>query len=205
MSSMGGAIGTKLPSMPWQLVQKLAVFTLALLPFLLLLHSLLTGQLGPNPIDTLTDQTGTYAIRLILISLMLTPLRWLVKDTWPIRFRRMIGLFAFFYASLHLSTYLLLDQQFDVAAIWSDLSERPYIVAGTVAFFIMLPLAITSNRIMVRRLGPRWMSLHRWVYIAATAAVVHYVWLAKGDLIEPFVYLSILLILFSYRLVKTLR
>lgn len=205
MSLQSGTVSAKLSSIPWQSAQKPLVFVLALLPFLLLLQSLLAGELGPNPIDTITDLTGTYAIRMLLISLMLTPLRWLLKNTWPIRFRRMLGLFAFFYALLHVTTYLLLDQQFDVAAIWSDLLERPYIIAGTVAFLILLPLAITSNRRMVKRLGKRWMSLHRWVYIAGTAAVVHYVWLAKGDLIEPFVYLAILFLLYSYRLVKTLR
>ncbi|MFT6302201.1 MAG: sulfoxide reductase heme-binding subunit YedZ [Granulosicoccus sp.] len=205
MSLHSGVLGAKLSSVRWQSALKPAVFVLALLPFLLLLQSLLTGQLGPNPIDSITDQTGTFAIRMLLISLSLTPLRWILKNTWPIRFRRMMGLFAFFYASLHVTTYLLLDQQFDVAAIWSDLSERPYIVAGTVAFLILLPLAVTSNRRMVKRLGTRWLSLHRWVYIAGTAAVVHYVWLAKGDLIEPIVYLLLLLVLFSYRLIKTLR
>lgn len=198
-------VRARLPRFRWQSLQKPIVFIAALLPFLFLLQSLLTGQLGPNPIDTLTDQTGTLAIRMLLISLMLTPLRWLLKDTWPIRFRRMIGLFAFFYATLHVATYFVLDQQFDIGAVWSDLSERPYIVAGTIAFLIMVPLAITSNNYMVRRLGRRWMSLHRAVYIAGLAVVVHYVWLAKGDLIEPIVYLLLLLILFSYRLVKTIR
>lgn len=198
-------VRARLPQFRWQSLQKPAVFFAALLPFLLLLQSLLTGQLGPNPIDTLTDQTGTLAIRMLLISLMLTPLRWLLKNTWPIRFRRMMGLFAFFYASLHVTTYLLLDQQFDIAAIWDDLSERPYIVAGTIGFLIMVPLAVTSNKWMVKRLGRRWMSLHRAVYIAGLAVVVHYVWLAKGDLIEPIVYLVMLLFLFSYRLIKTLR
>lgn len=205
MSPHSAAVGGRLSTIRWQLALKPLVFIAALLPFLLLLQSLLTGQLGPNPIDTLTDQTGTLAIRLLLISLMLTPLRWVLKNTWPIRLRRMLGLFAFFYAALHVATYLLLDQQLDMAAIGSDLSERPFIVAGTVAFLILLPLAITSNRRMVRKLGTRWLSLHRWVYIAGTAAVVHYVWLAKGDLIEPIVYLVLLLALFSYRLVKTLR
>lgn len=205
MTLHSDALSARLSAVRWQPAFKPIVFGLALLPFLLLLQSLLTGQLGPNPIDTLTEQTGTLAIRMLLISLMLTPLRWLLKNTWPIRFRRMLGLFAFFYAMLHVTTYLLLDQQFDVLAIWSDLSERPYIVAGTVAFLILLPLAITSNRRMVKRLGARWLSLHRWVYIAGTAAVVHYVWLAKGDLIEPFVYLGLLVVLFSFRLIKMMR
>ena len=198
-------VRARLPRFRWQLLLKPSVFIAALLPFLFLVQSLLTGQLGPNPIDTLTDQTGTLAIRMLLISLMLTPLRWILKDTWPIQLRRMMGLFAFFYASLHVTTYFALDQQFDLAAVWADLSERPYIVAGTIAFLIMVPLAITSNKRMVRRLGKRWMSLHRAVYIAGLAVVVHYVWLAKGDLIEPVVYLALLIVLFSYRLVKTLR
>ena len=205
MSSHSEVIRRGLPSFGWKWAQKPVVFFLALLPFLLLVLSLLTGQLGPNPIDTLTDQTGTLAIRMLLISLMLTPLRWLLKNTWPIRFRRMMGLFAFFYAALHVTTYFALDQQFDLAAIGSDLLERPYIMAGTVAFLILLPLAITSNRRMVKRLGARWLSLHRWVYIAGAAVVVHYVWLAKGDLIEPFVYLALLIVLFSHRLVKMMR
>lgn len=188
-----------LPS-PW----KAMVFIAAIAPFLYLVQALLTGALGPNPIDALTDQTGTLAIRFLLISLSLTPLRWLIKQTWPIRFRRMLGLFAFFYALLHVSIYLVLDQQLDLAAVWDDLVQRPYILAGTVAFLILVPLAVTSTQAMVRRLGRRWMSLHRGVYVAATAAVVHYVWLAKGDLVEPLVYLAILLLLLSGRLVKNL-
>lgn len=178
---------------------------LALAPFVYILHALFTDQLGPNPIDTLTDQTGTLAIRMLLISLALTPLRHVLKSTWPLRFRRMLGLFAFFYALLHVTVYLALDQQFDPGAIWEDLAERPYIMAGTLAFLLLLPLAVTSTRKMVKRLGRRWTLLHRSVYIAAAAVIVHYVWLAKGDLIEPFVYLGILLLLFSYRLLKTIR
>ena len=116
----------------------------------------------------------------------------------------MLGLFAFFYAMVHVSIYLLLDQQLDLAAIGDDLLDRPYILAGTVAFLLLIPLAATSTRKMVMRLGRRWSVLHRSVYLAGTAAVVHYVWLAKGDLIEPFVYLTVLLWLLGYRLVKSL-
>lgn len=192
------------PRVGWQALLKVVVFISALLPFLLLVQALLAGHLGPNPIDELTDQTGTLAIRFLLISLALTPLRYLLRNTWPLRFRRMMGLFAFFYALLHVTIYVGLDQQLDLAAIWEDLAERPYIVAGTTAFVILVPLAVTSPKAMVRRMGKRWLSLHRWVYIAATAAVVHFVWLAKGDLIEPFVYLWILLVFFSFRVLKTL-
>jgi len=194
-----------MPAFRWQVLLKPLVFLCALAPFIYLVLSLLTGQLGPNPIDPLTDQTGTLAIRMLLISLALTPLRWILKNTWPIRLRRMLGLFAFFYAVLHVSIYVGLDQQLDVGAIWEDLSERPYILAGTVAFLVLIPLAITSTKGMARRLGKRWLSLHRFVYIAGAAAVIHYVWLAKGDLIEPLVYLVVLLLLFSYRLVKMMK
>jgi len=184
---------------------KPAVFLSALIPFIYLVWALLTGRLGPNPIDSLTDQTGTLAIRILLISLAVTPLRHILRQTWPLRFRRMLGLFAFFYAMLHVLIYTVLDQQLDIALIWEDLSERPYILAGSTAFILLVPLALTSTKAMVKRLGRRWLSLHRAVYIAGTAAVVHYVWLAKGDLIEPFIYLVILLFLFSYRLVRLMK
>ena len=184
---------------------RLLVFTVALIPFAYLVFALFTGKLGANPIERLTNETGEWAIRFIMISLSLTPLRGLLKNAWPVKLRRMLGLFAFFYAFLHFCIYFLLDQQFDLLAVWRDLNERPYILAGFTAFLIFLPLAATSTRGMARRLGRRWASLHRWVYLAATAAVVHYVWLAKGDLIEPFVYLGILFILLSYRFVKLLK
>jgi len=189
----------------WSKLAKPLVFSAALAPFIYLVWTLLTGGLGPNPIDILTDNTGTLAIRMLLISLCVTPLRYLLKQTWPLRFRRMLGLFAFFYAFLHVSIYMVLDQQLDISLIWEDLAERPYILAGTVAFLLLLPLAITSTRNMVRRLGKRWTLLHRGVYLASTAAVIHYVWLAKGDLIEPFVYLGLLMLLLGYRFVNILR
>ena len=173
-------------------------------PFFYLLWALFTGQLGPNPIDALTDQTGTLAIRMLLVSLSMSPLRHLLKRSWPLRFRRMLGLFAFFYAALHVSVYAVLDQQLSLAYIWEDLAERPYILAGTVAFLVFIPLAFTSTRKMVKRLGARWSLLHRGVYLGSTAAVVHYVWLARGDLLEPFVYLIAVIMLFSIRLVKIL-
>ncbi len=180
------------------------VFLVALIPLVSLVYSLLTGQLGPNPIEVLTDETGEWALRFIVLGLLLTPLRIWLKKPWPVQLRRMIGLFAFFYVVVHFSIYLFLDQQLDLAAIIADVIERPYITAGTVAFLILIPLAITSNRRMVKRLGKKWQSLHRWVYIAACAAVVHYVWLAKGDRIEPFVYLAIVMFLLVVRLKRVI-
>lgn len=204
--SIQGTIFRGLPAaFRWPSLVKPVVFTLALAPFAYLVQALFSGALGPNPIDTLTDITGTLAIRMLMISLSLTPLRWLLKATWPLRLRRMLGLFAFFYVILHVSIYVGLDQQLDLAAIWDDLAERPYILAGTVAFLILIPLAATSTRAMMRRLGKRWSSLHRGIYLAGTAAVVHYVWLAKGDLVEPLVYLAVLLVLLAWRLIKLLR
>ena len=191
--------------MPWGKLAKPLVFLLAVSPFLFLVQALFADQLGPNPIESLTHHTGTLALRMLMISLALTPLRYLLRQTWPLRFRRMLGLFAFFYAVLHVTIYLVLDQQLEIALIWEDLAERPYILAGTTAFLLLLPLAATSTRRMVKRLGRRWSLLHRAVYLASTAAVVHYVWLAKGDLIEPFVYLGILIVLLGYRFFRLLR
>ncbi len=202
---MPAAVADRLPALGWQSVVKPSVFIACAVPFLLLLQALFSGALGPNPIDELTDRTGTLAIRMLLISLALTPLRGVLKKTWPLRLRRMLGLFAFFYAFVHVSIYLVLDQQLALGAIWEDLLERPYIMAGTVAFLILIPLAMTSTRGMVRRLGKRWLALHRGVYLAAAAVVVHYVLLAKGDLVEPFVYLGVLMVLLGYRFVRLLR
>ena len=205
MSATDADARANMGSFRWQWWLKPAVFLAALGPFLYLLHGVLGGHLGPNPIDTLTDQTGTIAIRMLLVSLSLTPLRWLLRRSWPVKLRRMLGLFAFFYAFLHVCIYLVLDQQLELGLIWSDLAERPYIVAGTVAILVLIPLALTSTKAMVRRLGRRWSALHRGVYIAGAAAVIHYVWLAKGDLIEPLVYVALLLVLLGYRLIKQLR
>jgi len=188
-----------------QALLKPVVFLLSLAPFLWLVFALLSNRLGPNPIEAITDETGEMGLRFLVITLSLTPLRWILKQTWPLRLRRMLGLFAFFYVCVHFLTYLVLDQQLDLRAIIDDLVERPYVLAGTTAFCILLPLAVTSTRGWVKRLGRRWQSLHRWVYIAATASIVHYIWLARGDLIEPFVYLGILLVLFVYRLAKAVR
>jgi len=181
---------------------KPVVFALLSMPFIWLVYALLTSQLGANPIEAITDFTGEWALRILLLSLAMTPLRMLLKKPWPIRLRRMIGLFAFFYVLTHLATYLVLDQQFDMGAILSDILERPYITAGSISLLILVPLALTSTKGMMKRLGKRWTSLHRLVYIAATAAIVHYVWLTKGDQMEPLVYLVVLLVLMLFRVKK---
>ncbi|MBX2825057.1 MAG: sulfoxide reductase heme-binding subunit YedZ [Gammaproteobacteria bacterium] len=180
------------------------VFVLALVPMALLVWSVVSGDAGPNPIEYLEKSTGEWSLRFLWLSLLLTPLSEWFKTAWPVRIRRMIGLYAFFYVGVHFCIYLVLDQSLDLGAIWLDLVERPYITAGFAALLILLPLAITSNRYMVRKLKQRWKSLHRWVYIAAIAAILHYIWLAKGDRIEPLVYLGLLIVLLGYRVQKLL-
>jgi len=181
------------------------VFSLALVPMINLVWSVFNGAAGPNPIEYLEKSTGEWSLRFLWFSLFLTPLADIFKALWPIRIRRMIVLFAFFYVVVHFLIYMVLDQSMDFQAILTDFVERPYISAGLVALLILLPLAVTSNRYMVSKLMQRWKTLHRWVYFAAIAAILHYVWLAKGDQIEPLVYLALLLVLLGYRVHKLLR
>jgi len=194
--------GQTMKSLLMKSMLKPVVFVLLSMPFIWLVYALSTNQLGANPIEAITDFTGEWALRILLLSLAMTPLRMLFKKPWPIRLRRMVGLFAFFYVITHLATYLVLDQQSDLSAILSDILERPYITAGTVAFLILIPLAVTSTKGMMKRLGKRWVALHRLVYVAATAAVVHYVWLTRGDQIEPMIYLIVLFVLMLFRVKK---
>ena len=179
---------------------KLLVFVLSLLPAAGLAAGLFTGGLGANPVEALTHSTGEWALRFLLLTLAVTPLRRLTGYGSLIRLRRMLGLFAFFYAVLHLSTYVALDQFFDAAAIVKDVVKRPYITAGFLGFVLMAPLAATSTAGMIRRLGGRrWQQLHRLVYPCAIAAVVHFLWLVKADLTEPLLYAGVLTALLGYR------
>jgi methionine sulfoxide reductase heme-binding subunit len=175
------------------------VFLLCLVPLGLLVAGAIAGGLGANPVEAITHTTGEWALRLLLVTLAMTPLKRLVGHPWPIRFRRMLGLFAFFYACLHLSAYLWLDQGFDGQAILEDLVKRPYITVGFAAFVLLVPLALTSTRVMVRRLGRRWQVLHRAVYAVAILGVLHFAWLVKADLFEPAVYALILCALLAAR------
>ncbi len=186
---------------PDRLVQiaKPLVFLLCLAPLALLVVQTVTDDLGANPVETITHVTGAWALRLLLVTLAMTPMKRLIGQPWPIRFRRMLGLFAFFYAALHLLTYLWLDQGFDGQAILEDLVKRPYITLGFTAFVLLLPLALTSTRAMVRRLGRRWKTLHRAVYAVAMLGVLHFAWLVKADLFEPATYGLVLAVLLAAR------
>jgi sulfoxide reductase heme-binding subunit YedZ len=181
-------------------VAKPVVFMLCLLPFLALVRGVWIGDLGANPVERVTDVTGEWGLRLLLLTLAVTPLRRLTGWSWPQRFRRMLGLFAFFYASLHLLTWAWLDQELSLTRIVEDIALRPYVTLGFLAWLLMVPLALTSTRGMMRRLGRRWQSLHRLVYAVGLLAVLHYLWLVKADLVEPLVYLGLLAGLLALRL-----
>jgi sulfoxide reductase heme-binding subunit YedZ len=156
---------------------KPTLFAVCLLPFALIIWRVLDGSMGPNPVEAITHDTGDWALRLLLATLAVTPLRRLTGWAWLTRLRRMLGLFAFFYAVLHFSTYLWLDQFFDWQAIVADIAKRPYITVGFAALVLMLPLAVTSTKGWIRRLGPRWKELHRAIYAIGVLAVLHYLWL----------------------------
>lgn len=192
----------------YRLVYKPLVFIASLTPILWLLCGglgMLGQSLGPDPIKLTLHAIGKTALNLLMITLMVTPVRHLAG--WPhiVRIRRMLGLFAFFYALLHFAIYLVLDQELDFAGLGKDIVKRPYITVGFTALVILIPLAITSTHRMMRRLGRRWQTLHRLIYVAATLGVVHYYWQVKRDVREPLVYAAILAVLLGYRLVRRAR
>ncbi len=180
-------------------VAKPCLFLACLIPFGLLVHGTLEGDLGANPLERVTHVTGEWGLRLLLLTLAVTPLRRLTGWAWPLRLRRMLGLFAFFYASLHFLTWVWLDQELSWGKIVADIAERPFVTVGFTAWLLMLPLAITSNRAMMRRLGRNWQRLHRLVYLCGLLGVLHYIWLVKADLLEPLIYTALLALLLAAR------
>lgn len=181
---------------------KPCVFCLSLLPAFKLILAGYQDELGANPIEKITHVTGYWTLSFLLITLSATPLRLLCHWSWPIRLRRMLGLFAFFYACLHFLTYLVLDQFFDVATILEDIGKRPYITVGFTAFILLIPLAITSNTHLTRKLGGKnWRRLHSLIYPIAIAGVLHFAWLVKKDLSTPLLFAGILSVLLCIRLI----
>lgn len=171
-----------------------------LLPLLWLIAAGLRDTLGANPIEYITRATGDWTLRMLMITLTVTPLRQLTGWHWLVRLRRTLGLYAFFYACLHLTTYVWLDQFFDIGEIVKDIVKRPFITVGFGAFVLLLPLAATSTNGMIRRLGGRaWQRLHRLIYAIGTLGVVHYWWLVKKDITEPVIYASVLAVLLGAR------
>ena len=180
-------------------VLKGAAFVAALGPAAWLVYAFFTDNLTANPIDYITDTTGVTALTFLVITLSVTPLRRLTGWNDLIRLRRMLGLFAFFYACLHLSTWAVLDWFFDFASMAADVVERPWVTMGMTTFVLLLPLAITSNAAMIRRLGRRWQKLHRLTYVAAITAVIHFWWVVKADFREPRLWALAFTVLFAFR------
>jgi len=181
---------------------KLAIFPACLLPLANLTWKAATANLGANPIEAITHSTGDWTLRLLLVTLAITPLRRLTGQPWLIAFRRMIGLFAFFYGCLHFLTYIWLDQAFNVHSMAKDVYKRPFITLGLTAFVLLVPLAVTSTRKMIQRLGGRrWQWLHRLIYVSAIAAIVHFTWAMKKDHHRPIEYGIVLGVLLAYRVV----
>lgn len=178
----------------------MTVFVLSLAPFLLLVNDTLQDQLGANPIETLHFTLGDWALRFLCMSLALTPLKKLLHQSWPIRLRRMLGLFAYFYACLHFLVYIALDLSFSWENFIDEVPQSPYILVGLFTFILLTPLALTSTKAMQKRLAKRWIQLHKLVYLAAISAVIHYLWLVKSDLSEPLFYAAIISILLGFRL-----
>jgi methionine sulfoxide reductase heme-binding subunit len=185
---------------------KPVVFLACLVPLGLLGWKAYSGGLGANPIEVITHATGDWTLRFLLITLAITPIRKLTAWLWLIRYRRMFGLFAFFYAVLHFLTYIWLDKFFDVHEMLHDVAKRRFITVGFAGFVLLIPLAITSTTGWIRRLGGRrWQALHRLIYLSAIAGVIHYWWLVKADVHLPLEYGAILAVLLGYRIVVWAR
>jgi len=182
-----------------------AIYIVGMLPAVSTFYFGLTDQLGADPQKTLERTLGVWALRFLIVCLAITPLRRLGGPNL-VRYRRSIGLLAFYYAALHLTTYTVLDQGLDLAAIWADILKRPYITVGMLAFLVLVPLAITSNAAMIRRLGgAAWQRLHRLIYLAAAAAAVHFIMLVKSWPAEPLIYAALVTALLLLRLVFKLQ
>jgi len=189
-----------MPRIRWS---KVLVFLLCLAPLFRLAWRVWNQDVTANPTEFIQHFTGDWAIRLVVATLAVTPLRKLLGVPGLIRFRRMIGLFAFFYACLHFLTYLWLDKLFDFPAMLKDVGRRPFIAAGFVAFVCLVPLAVTSTAGWIRRLGgKRWQRLHSLIYVTAIAAVVHYYWLVKSDIRQPMLYGTLVALLLAWRVVS---
>ncbi len=181
-------------------LQKAPLFLACLAPLAWLAWAGFAGRLGANPISEVTKETGTWTLRFVVLTLAITPVRKLTGWNLLVRYRRMLGLFAFFYGSLHFLTYVWLDQFFDAASITKDVVKRPFITVGFAAFLLMLPLALTSTTGWIRRLGgKRWQRLHRLIYVTAMLGVVHYWWLVKADIARPLTYGAIVATLLAAR------
>lgn len=179
---------------------KPVLFVACLLPLAWLIAQAVGNRLGANPVEALTHATGLWALRLLLLTLAMTPLRRVTGWAWPLRVRRMLGLFAFGYVLAHFTVWLVLDRALDWSTVGEDIVKRPFITVGIAALVLLVPLAVTSTNGWMRRLGRRWKQLHRLVYVIAVLAVLHFLWLVKADLLEPGIYGALLAVLLVARL-----
>ena len=178
---------------------KMVIFILSLFPIFYIIYQILTNQLGPEPIKDITHHTGKWTLYFIVITLAMTPLKKITTLNIWINYRRMFGLFIFFYASVHFMTYIGLDYRFDLTSIGSDIIKKKYIFIGFSAWLLLIPLAITSNKRMMIVLKVKWKKLHRLIYLISLFGAIHYLWLVKRDLTEPLIFLTIILILLAFR------
>ena len=181
-------------------IYKPSLFFLSLIPLIVIVYKTFTNNLGPEPIKEITHHTGEWALLFIVFTLAMSPLKKITNLNIWVSFRRMFGLFAFFYASLHLMTYVGLDYRFDLENISKDILTKKFIFIGFTAWLLLVPLAITSSKKMMSILKHNWKKLHRLTYVIAIFAVVHFIWLVKRDLTEPLIYLFIILVLLAFRI-----
>jgi methionine sulfoxide reductase heme-binding subunit len=189
----------------WLKVLKPIVFLAALVPLAVLVYNVLTGHTSANPAEDILLTTGIWTFRFLLATLTITPIRRLTGWNRIIQYRRMLGLFAFFYGTVHLFSYLAFDRVFAFGEILTDIAKRPFITAGMAAYALMLPLALTSTKGWIRRLGRRWQVLHRLVYFSGAAAALHFIWKVKVVIGEPVYYAAVLALLLGFRLIWRLR
>ncbi len=186
---------------------KTTLFILLLCPLLLLVYYGFYDELKltAEPVEYILHYTGLWSLRILLLTLVMTPLKDITNKPVFIKIRRMLGLFVFFYVSLHLLVYIGLDLGFQFSHLLEDIVKRPYITVGFLAWLILIPLAVTSNRKMIRKLGKKWKTLHKSIYVALILACLHFLWLVKNDLLEPLIYAAIAFVLLFYRLIKYSR
>ena len=178
---------------------KVVIFILSLVPIFYIINQIITNQLGPEPIKDITHHTGKWTLYFIVITLAMTPLKKITKLSIWINYRRMFGLFIFFYASVHLMTYVGLDYRFDLTSIGDDIIKKKYIFIGFSAWVLLIPLAVTSNKPMIKILKDKWKKLHKLIYLISLFGAIHYLWLVKRDLTEPLIFLTIILFLIAFR------
>ena len=178
---------------------KIIIFILSLAPIFFIIYQIINSQLGPEPIKDITHHTGKWTLYFIVITLAMTPLKNITKQNIWIKYRRMFGLFIFFYASVHLMTYVGLDYRFDLTSIGDDIIKKKYIFIGFSAWLLLIPLAVTSNKRMIKILKDKWKKLHRLIYLISLFGGIHYLWLVKRDLTEPLIFLAVILILLAFR------